>query len=191
VILLARHGETDDNVPPQRFMGSRDTPLNARGREQARALADAVAGHGVRALWSSALSRARETAEIAGAALALPAQIDNRLAESDRGRWEGRLVTEIEAEEPDLWAAWRRGGAGFRFPGGESLLEHQTRALAALDDIRSGPLPALVVAHGGTIRAIAAASHPRGLDAFHDLEVPNGAVFSLDDEPGKRWTRAA
>jgi broad specificity phosphatase PhoE len=191
VILLARHGETDDNVPPQRFMGSRDTPLNARGREQARALADAVAARGVRGLWSSALSRARETAEIVGAALGLPAQIDNRLAESDRGRWEGRLVTEIEAEEPDLWAAWRRGGAGFRFPGGESLLEHQTRALAALDDIRSGPLPALVVAHGGTIRAIAAASHPRGLDAFHDLEVPNGAVFSLDDEPGKRWTRAA
>jgi glucosyl-3-phosphoglycerate phosphatase len=191
VILLARHGETDDNVPPQRFMGSRDTPLNARGREQARALADAVAARGVRGLWSSALSRARETAEIVGAALGLPAQIDNRLAESHRGRWEGRLVTEIEAEEPDLWAAWRRGGAGFRFPGGESLLEHQTRALAALDDIGSGPLPALVVAHGGTIRAVAAASHPRGLDAFHELEVPNGAVFSLDNARGRRWTRAA
>jgi broad specificity phosphatase PhoE len=55
--------------------------------------------------------------------------------------------------------------------------------------VRAGPLPALVVAHGGTIRAIAAAAHPRGLDAFHDLEVPNGAVFSLDDLG--RWTRAA
>jgi broad specificity phosphatase PhoE len=190
VILLARHGETDDNVPPQRFMGSRDTPLNARGREQARALADAVAGRGVRALWSSGLSRARETAEIVGAALGLPTRVDDRLAESHRGRWEGRLVTDIAREEPQLWAAWRSGGAGFRFPGGESLLEHQARALAALDDVRSGPLPALVVAHGGTIRAIAAASHPRGLDAFHALEVPNGAVFSLDHDP-HRWTRAA
>ena len=203
MILLARHGETDDNVPPQRFMGSRDTPLNARGREQARALADAVAGRGVRALadavagrgvralWCSALRRARETADIAAAALDLEPRVDDRLAESHRGLWEGRVVTDIEREEPELWAAWRRGGAGFRFPGGESLLEHQTRALAALDDIRDGPRPALVVAHGGTIRAVAAASHPRGLDAFHDLEVPNGAVFVLDDDPEKRWTRAA
>jgi broad specificity phosphatase PhoE len=189
VILLARHGETDDNVPPQRFGGSRDTPLNARGRQQARALADAVADHGLRALWCSRLARARETAEIVGAAAGLEPRIDDRLAESHRGRWEGRVVTDIQREEPDLWAAWRRGGAGFRFPGGESLAEHQRRALAALDTVRGGPLPALVVAHGGTIRAIAAAAHPRGLDAFHDLEVPNGAVFSLDDLG--RWTRAA
>jgi 2,3-bisphosphoglycerate-dependent phosphoglycerate mutase len=189
VILLARHGETDDNVAPQRFMGSRDTPLNARGREQARALAEAMAGAGLAAVWSSGLRRALETAEIVGAAVALEPRVDDRLAESHRGRWEGRVVTDIAREEPDLWAAWRRGGAGFRFPGGESLAEHQRRALAALDAVRTGPLPALVVAHGGTIRAIAAAAHPRGLDAFHDLEVPNGAVFSLDDLG--RWTRAA
>jgi broad specificity phosphatase PhoE len=170
-------------------MGSRDTPLNARGREQAQALAAAVAGAGLRAVWCSGLARARVTAEIAGAALGLEPRVDDRLAESHRGRWEGRVVTDIAREEPERWAAWRRGGAGFRFPGGESLLEHQTRALAALDDVRRGPLPALVVAHGGTIRAIAAAAHPRGLDAFHDLEVPNGAVFSLDDLG--RWTRAA
>jgi broad specificity phosphatase PhoE len=189
VILLARHGETVDNVEPQRFMGSRDTPLNTRGREQAGALADAMAGAGLRAVWSSGLRRALETAEIVGAAVALEPRVDDRLAESHRGRWEGRVVTDIAREEPDLWAAWRRGGAAFRFPGGESLAEHQRRALAALDTIRAGPLPALVVAHGGTIRAIAAAAHPRGLDAFHDLEVPNGAVFSLDDLG--RWTRAA
>ncbi len=188
MILLARHGETDDNVPPQRFMGWRDTPLNDRGREQAHALAAAVRARGLVAIWSSQLTRARETAEIVGAAVGVAAQVDERFAESHRGRWEGRVVTDIAREEPERWAAWRRGGAGFRFPGGESLLEHQTRALGALDDVRRGPLPALVVAHGGTIRAIAAA-HPRGLDAFHDLEVPNGAVFTLDDLG--RWTRAA
>jgi broad specificity phosphatase PhoE len=189
VILLARHGETDDNVPPQRFMGSRDTPLNDRGRDHARALARAAADCAPAALWTSPLLRARETAEIAGAALGLEPRADARLAESHRGRWEGRVTTDIAREEPELWAAWRRGGAGFRFPGGESLAEHQERALAALDDIRGGPLPALVVCHGGTIRAIAAAAHPRGLDAFHDLEVPNGALLRLDDLG--RWTRAA
>jgi broad specificity phosphatase PhoE len=189
VILLARHGETADNVPPQRFMGSRDTPLSDRGREQAHALARAAAAAAPAAIWTSQLRRARETAEIVGAGLELVPRVDERLAESHRGRWEGRVVTDIEREEPDAWAAWLRAGPGFRFPGGESLAEHQRRALAALDAVRAGPLPALVVCHGGTIRAIAAAGHPRGLDAFHGLAVPNGALFALDDLG--RWTNAA
>jgi broad specificity phosphatase PhoE len=190
VIVLVRHGETADNVPPQRFMGSRDTPLNDRGREQADGLAATVASDGFAAIWTSGLRRARETADIVGAALGLVPRVDDRLAESHRGRWEGLLVTDIERDEPQLWAAWRRAGAGFRFPGGESLQEHQDRALAALDDVRRGPLPALVVAHGGTIRAIAAARHPRGLDAFQELAVPNAVLMPLDDLE-RRWTSAA
>ena len=189
MILLARHGETVDNVEPQRFQGSRDTPLNDRGRRQAARLAEAVAGEGLAAIWTSHLSRARETAEIVGTALGIVPRVDERLAESYRGRWEGRLVEEIEREEPAAWAAWRRGGADFRFPGGESLAEHQRRALAALEDVREGPLPALVICHGGTVRVIAAAAQEHGLDAFHGLAVPNAAVFKLDDR--RRWTLAA
>jgi len=188
VILLARHGETDANVPPQRFMGWTDLPLNEHGREQARALAEAVRDRGLVAVWSSQLSRARETAEIVGAAVGVTAQVDERFAESHRGRWEGRRWLDVEAEEPEAWAAWLRGGADFRFPEGESLREHQDRVLAALDAVRTGPEPALVVAHGGTIRAIAAARHPRGLDAFHELDVPNATLIDIDD-PG-RWTDA-
>jgi broad specificity phosphatase PhoE len=189
VILLARHGETADNVAPERVMGWRDPPLSARGREQAHALARAVAPEGLAALWTSHLLRAHETAEIVGEALGLVARVDERLAESHRGWWEGRLMVDIEREEPPAWAAWQRAGAGFRFPGGESLGEHQRRALAALADVRDGPLPALVVCHGGTIRAIAAASHPAGLDAYHELAVPNASLLRLDDLG--RWTHAA
>jgi broad specificity phosphatase PhoE len=189
VILLARHGETADNVPPQRFMGWRDTPLNDHGREQARALAELVKDRGLVAIWSSQLSRARETAEIVGAVAGVTPQVDNRFAESHRGRWEGRRWADIEREEPDAWAAWLRGGADFRFPEGESLQEHQKRVLAGLDAVRAGPQPALVVAHGGTIRAIAAARHPRGLDAFHELDVQNATLIDIDD-PGA-WTDVA
>src|SRR5688572_15938491 len=64
VILLARHGETDDNVPPPRVQGWIDTPLNDAGRGQARELADAVRDRGLAAIHSSHLARARETAEI-------------------------------------------------------------------------------------------------------------------------------
>ena len=180
MILLARHGETDHNVPPQRVQGWVDIPLNERGREQARSLAEAVGGSRLAALRASHLSRARETGEIVAEALALPLTIDERLAESNRGAWEGRLIADIEREEPELWAAWMRGGEGFRFPGGESLREHADRVAAALDDIRRGPLPALAVCHGGTIRCAFALQDPRGLDAFHELEVPNAKPMRLE-----------
>jgi probable phosphoglycerate mutase len=179
VILLARHGETDDNVPPPRVQGWIDTPLNDAGRAQARALAAAVAPRGVRAVYSSQLARARETAAIVAEELRLQVTEDERLAESRRGRWEGRLLEEIEAEDPELWAAWRRGGAEFRFPDGESLAEHADRVAAALADVRRGPLPALAVCHGGTIRCAFALTNPRGLDSFHELDVPNGKLLEL------------
>jgi broad specificity phosphatase PhoE len=179
LILLARHGETDHNVPPARVQGWRDVPLNDRGREQARALAAAATGRGLRSLWSSQLQRARETAEIVGAELGLEPRVDERLAESNRGLWEGRLIDDIVRDEPELWAAWRRAGESFRFPGGESLGEHMQRVSAALDEIGAGELPALVVCHGGTIRCAFARANPSGLDAFHELEVPNAEIIRL------------
>lgn len=179
MILLARHGETDWNVPPARVMGSVDIPLNARGREQAGELASEVEPRGVAAVYASPLARAAETARIVGDALGLEPALDARLAESDRGTWEGRLLSDIEREEPGAWAAWRAAGPEFRFPGGESLAEHAERVVAALDAIAAGPLPALVVCHGGTIRAAMSTRHERGLDAFHELDVRNGQVVEL------------
>jgi broad specificity phosphatase PhoE len=179
LILLARHGETDWNSPPPRVQGWTDVPLNDTGREQARRLARAASSEGIRALWSSQLSRALETAEIVGAEVGLEPSVDERLAESNRGDWEGRLLAEIQRDEPEAWAAWRRAGELSRFPGGESLAEHMARVSAALDDIAAGELPALVVCHGGTIRCAFARSDPRGLDAFHELDVPNAELMRL------------
>ena len=101
-VVLARHGQTDDNRPPIRVQGFRDTPLNDVGREQARGLAEAVAGDGYRSVWSSDLSRASETAAIVGARIGLEPRLDPRLREANRGRWEGRLFIDIEQDEPEL-----------------------------------------------------------------------------------------
>ncbi len=179
-VLLARHGQTDDNLEPLRFQGWRDTPLNDTGRRQAAEAAETIAGHGIRSLWSSDLSRARETAEIIGARIGLRPALDWRLREGNRGRWEGHLFAEIEGEEPELYAAWMRAGEAFRFPGGESLKDQQDRVLASLRDIhRVGPLPALAVCHGGSIRAMLALRDARGLAAFHEFKVPNLALVAL------------
>lgn len=179
-VFMARHGETDDNLEPIRVQGFTDTPLNEVGRRQAAELAERAVALGPASLWSSDLSRARETAEIVGARLGLQLRLDARLREANRGRWEGRRFIDIEREEPKLYAAWRQAGEHFRFPGGESLRDQLDRVKAALEDVRrSRELPALVVCHGGSIRVMLCDRDPRGLDAFHHFEVPNVALVEL------------
>jgi probable phosphoglycerate mutase len=180
MILLARHGETDDNIEPIRIQGWIDTPLNETGRAQARDLAERLDGEGIRAIYSSQLRRAAETAEIVGARLGLEPTVDPRFAEASRGRLEGRLWQDVAKAEPDVYAGWRRAGSEFRFPEGESLQEQMDRVIAGLVDVtQRGALPALVVCHGGSIRVALCHTHHLGLDAFHDWDVPNGALVRL------------
>ncbi len=181
-LLLARHGQTDDNLEPIRAQGFTDTPLNAVGRAQAHELAEHISASGltVGALWCSDLSRAAETARVVGERIGIEPQPEPRLREGNRGDWEGRLFIDIARDDPAGYAAWMRAGADFRFPGGESLQEHADRVWAALEEIRAiGPLPALVVCHRGSIRTVLCRSDPRGLSAFHEFEVPNTGLVPL------------
>ncbi len=181
-VLLARHGQTNDNLPPIRFQGFRDTPLNDTGRAQAHELAERIAAEPapIRSLWSSDLSRAHETAEIVGAKIGLTPRLDPRLREANRGEWEGHLFIEIERDDPERYAEWMRAGASFRFPGGESLQDQLNRVSAALEEIHAtAELPALAVCHGGSIRVMLCSRDPRGLAAFHTFEIPNVAVLRL------------
>jgi len=171
-VLLVRHGETDENASA-RFQGRLDTRLNERGREQSRALAEAVRGEGVRALYSSPLLRAQETARIVGAAIGLEPILDERLVEADAGAWAGRLIVDIVERERDGYARWRAADPTFRFPDGESVAEQAQRIAAALADVAAGPLPALVVTHGGTIRAVA------GIEPPADGSIANCALIRL------------
>jgi 2,3-bisphosphoglycerate-dependent phosphoglycerate mutase len=179
-ILLARHGETNDNREPIRVQGFRDTPLNDTGRRQATALAERVAGMGIVSIWASDLSRAKETAETVAHRIGLDVRLDPRLREAYRGRWEGYRFVDIARTDPAGYAAWLRAGDDFRFPGGESLREQQVRVAATVDDARAaGELPALLLCHGGSIRVMLCRNDPRGLAAFHTFSVPNTAVVPL------------
>jgi broad specificity phosphatase PhoE len=184
-ILLARHGETD--AKRQRMLlGRHELPLNAEGRRQAAELATAVAGDGLVRLYASPAGRAVETAAIVAARIGLEPILDERLAETAKGRWEGRLRAEVKAAEPELYGELRRAPERFRFPEGESLGEHQRRVRSALAEIAGGPLPALVICHDGTIRCALALGHPDGLAAWRELTVPNAQPLAFDE----RWLGA-
>ncbi len=179
-VLLARHGQTNDNLEPIRVQGFTNTPLNDTGRRQAAELGDKLVDAGIRSLFASDLSRATETAEIVGARIGLSPTLDPRLREANRGEWEGYRFIDVEKADPEGYAAWRRAGESFRFPGGESLRDQLDRVLECLVDVHAkAELPALVVCHGGSIRVMLCSRDPRGLDAFHEFEVANTAVIEL------------
>jgi probable phosphoglycerate mutase len=161
-LILVRHGETDWNRDG-RWQGHADAPLNDRGREQARALADELADENVAAVYSSDLSRARETAEIVAARLNRPVDVDARLREVHVGGWSGLTTEEIETRFPDDVARWRAEDPQHTFDGGESYAAMGERVVAALEEIaaRHPGKHVLVVLHGGPIRALLA--HAAGI----------------------------
>jgi broad specificity phosphatase PhoE len=141
-LLLIRHGETDWNASG-RLQGHTDRPLNDYGRRQAAELAERLEEADVAAIYSSDLSRARETAEIVGARLGLPVVVDTGLRERNWGTWEGLTPTERDA-------------VAFE---GETPEEHRERILAAVRRIaeRHAGQRVVVVTHGGSMRRIQAA----------------------------------
>ena len=131
-LWLARHGETAENAEG-RILGRRDPPLSPAGIAQAEALADQMRDVGLQAIWTSPLQRAHRTAKVVATALrGLEPVVLEKLLESDRGDWEGRLVAELAHESPELHAAFLAGEPSFRFPGGESLAEQRARTHSAL-----------------------------------------------------------
>lgn len=155
LLLLVRHGETAWNAA-QRWQGHQQEPLNAAGRAQAEALAKRMAREAPGALYSSDLTRARETAQAIAGTTGLEPAYDARWREVDVGEWIGLDPGEVEARYPEAYARWLAGGTGWEQ--GESYPEMAERGLAAARDVVAGhqgaTAPIVCVTHGGVIRAI-------------------------------------
>jgi broad specificity phosphatase PhoE len=152
-VVLVRHGETVWHVD-NRYAGRTDIALTPRGREQAKRLAQWTAAAGLEAIWSSPLSRARETAAVGALATGLEPHIDERLSELDFGRGEGLTQAEMQQQFPEALAAFHSDPVANHLPGGEDPKEAVARAVACLEDIaRAHPAGrVLVVAHTTLIR---------------------------------------
>src|SRR4051794_35815908 len=178
MVHLARHGQTAFNAEG-RFQGHLPVPLNETGRRQARELADAAAEVELRSLWTSPLVRARQTADIVAARVALEPVEDARFAETDTGDWTGRSFAEVRAEDPDGFRRFEVSDPAFRYPGGESFAEQSARVQAGLADLRArhDRLPALVVCHRGVIRLALAVA--LGDETAGGRRIPNATLVTL------------
>jgi broad specificity phosphatase PhoE len=185
-IFLARHGESDWNVA-RRFQGHSDRPLTERGREQAHALADLVASEEIEAVYTSPLSRARETAEIVAARVGLEPVALPELREVDTGSWSGLSRADVETRFPEGFTRWRSGGSGWE--DGETYEEMAERVIGALrtiaEDHPDGRV--LIISHGGPIRAIHAAAEGLAITDYRRLKPvePNARLSAVALENGR------
>jgi broad specificity phosphatase PhoE len=182
---LIRHGQTDWNIEG-RFQGQADPPLNASGLAQAEALAAALGPGLHQALYTSDLTRARQTAAALAARTGLAARLEPRLREVHHGQWDGLLLAEIVGRYPDDWAARARLPETARPPGGETVREVAARVSAALDDIaRQHPAGSvLVVSHGLALATALCRAQGLPLGQAHDRIPPHATLVTVEWTPG-------
>ena len=154
LLYCIRHGQTVYNAEG-RVQGQTDVPLSDLGRVQSEALANALAGEPIAAVFSSPLQRALQTAQPLADRLGLPVHPDSRLMEIHLGDFQGQLRAELDRRYPEVFARWKSGDPGFAFPGGESRHSLVHRALAAFESIRQTNHPHVaVVTHGALLLAV-------------------------------------
>ena len=126
-VLLVRHGETEWSRTG-RHTGRTDVPLTEEGERQARAVGAALHGREFALVLSSPLSRALETARLAG----FEPEVRDDLAEWDYGEYDGLTTPEIREQVPD-WTIWRYGAVG-----GESVEQLAARADRVVEELLAG-----------------------------------------------------
>lgn len=177
-VFVARHGEADYESDLLSDAGGWLTPL---GREQARGLAESMAGERIARVWTSDMARAVQTGEIVAARLGTDVVVRTGLREFGVGDAAGTTG------EPDpfaqTFASWLDGDLTARIPGAESGHDVVERYRAVLDEIADSHRgeSVLVVSHGGVMcMALSALARNLSLSHSRDLPMPHCGVVAAE-----------
>src|SRR3981081_1971738 len=131
--LLVRHGETD---AIGKFLAGwkPGTHLNENGKEQVRRLAQRLSRFPIHAVYTSPLERTVETAEAIATPHELVPRIRETLGEFRFGEWEGMSLEALNSD-PE-WHRFNASRSAVRAPGGELMIETQTRMVSEIEDLR-------------------------------------------------------
>jgi probable phosphoglycerate mutase len=174
-ILLTRHGHVD-GIKPERFRGRQPLDLTARGRAQAAAIAQRIAG-GFRPshIYTSPMGRSVETATAIAKACGITAKTCDDLNDIDYGAWQFKTFSEAKALDPALFAAWFATPQLVRFPNGESLQDLVARTANALRMVlaRHPGATVVLVGHDSVNRVL----------LLELLDLPLSAYWRLAQDP--------
>jgi probable phosphomutase (TIGR03848 family) len=185
-ILLIRHGEND--TVGKRLAGRLPgVHLNKRGQEQARQIAEALCKAPIKAIYSSPLERAVETAEPLAEVLGQPVNIAPGVIELAYGDWQGKTLKQLNRYK--LWKVVQERPSEMRFPNGESFIEVQTRAVQEIERIAATHEEKDLLAfftHGDVIRLAMAYFLGMPLDAFQRLAASPASISVIHLDPKGR-----
>ena len=181
LVLLVRHGRTPTTgkVLPGRAPGLH---LGDEGIAQATKAAERIGALGdnkIAAVYASPMERTRETAAPIAKAVGKRVRVKKGLVEADFGQWTGRKLTELN-KLPE-WSQVQRYPSGFRFPGGESFAEMQTRMTGAIQELVAEHPGETIVAtsHADTIKAAVADAMGTHLDLFQRIVVGPCSITAI------------
>lgn len=161
--------------------------LSSQGHTQAARLAATMADFAVRAIVTSPMERARQTAQPIAARLNLPLETEPDINEIDFGLWTGSTFEDLRAAED--WRAWNVFRSFAPTPGGESMLSVQTRALAAIARLRAAwpDADVAVVSHADVLKSILSHFLTLPLDLMRRIELApaSRSVLLLWDDDAK------
>lgn len=169
-ILLLRHAPTPETGV--RLTGrAPGVSLGEEGAAAAQRTADRLAELTVRAVFTSPIERTLETARIVADRHGLQPTVEEGLTEMDFGSWTGRTLKSLRRTK--LWGVVQNAPSRARFPEGESFVEAQTRAVAAVERIASGAGrgTAVAVSHADVIKLILTYYLGQPLDLFQRLVI--------------------
>ena len=158
LIILVRHGECEGNIKGM-FRGRTDFPLNERGFIQAQDLAQELKNFSLKCIYTSPLSRAKQTAEAIGAQCEVEVKTEEGFNNVELGSWEGRLKKEIVKRYPREWELWINNPEKLRVEDMETLYDVQKRTKACLDSLISkhNGESFVVVSHRAVLKPLIAA----------------------------------
>lgn len=182
-VILVRHGRTTANASGVLAGRTAGVELDDVGREQADRTAERLAVAPLVGVVSSPLERCRQTAEaiLARQDGSPAAPIEAGITECDYGDWQGGKLSVLAAE--DLWSVVQNQPSAATFPGGESLLAMQARAVASIRRLdaafeaeHGAGAVWVAVSHGDIIKSILADALGMHLDLFQRINVNPASV---------------
>jgi len=176
-VYLIRHGETEWNAKGK-YLGLTDIPLNDNGESQAKALSSFLSKERIDAVYSSALTRTIQTAEIIAEPHGLEVSKISELNEVDFGEWNGLTYFEIKDKYSNLADDWLNKTSEVQIPGGETWSHFKKRVVSGLRKIlnENENKNILVVSHGGPIKAIISEVLGLSLTSFWKIRQDRGAI---------------
>lgn len=182
ILIFVRHGESEGNKL-NRFNGSLNMPLTEKGKLQAQKTAEYLDKYNIDKIFSSDLSRAKETAQIIAKRNNLRVMSDKNLREINGGDFEGKPYEDLQRLYPEEYATWLNDLGNCTCPNGESirgLLERFNQRIIEIVKENQNKI-ILIATHAMPIRAISTVWYQKDITQIRDFDFVKNASISVVD----------